>query len=176
MNKNRENWRSVVGFEGLYEVSDYGRVRSWKRTTKTGVHGGGLLKPSTDRQGRRTVCLSCNGNRVNKRVHQLVLESFVGPKPKGMECCHFPDSNPANNYLTNLRWDTRVNNQADRLVHGTSNRGGKHGMSKLVNVDVERIRDIRLIGQQTYPVIAEYFNVSISTIGQILRRTAWQHV
>lgn len=171
-----EIWRDVIGFEGLYKVSDHGRVLSLERQTKVGIRGGGLLTPIIDKDGYQVVHLCGNGPQVSRKVHQLVLESFVEPCPEGMECRHFPDQNPSNNHLDNLRWDTRIKNQADRLVNGTSSRGERGGRSKLTEVDIERIRDIRLVGGQTYLTIAKYFDVSDRTVGRILKRQAWQHV
>lgn len=73
-----------------------------------------------------TVCLSVQGKSKTHVIHRLVLTAFVGPKPDGMLCRHFPDRNPLNNRLDNLSWGTPKQNAADRAVHGTTNRGHKH--------------------------------------------------
>jgi hypothetical protein len=116
-----ENWRPVVGYEGRYEVSDQGRVKSLARLVikSDGRHQPRterILKQARTRGGHMAVCLSNNGQRV-RLVHHLVLEAFVGPRPLGMECCHSNDTGH-DNRLENLRWDTRHNNLLDQVRNG----------------------------------------------------------
>jgi hypothetical protein len=120
-----ERWLPVVGWEGLYEVSDQGRVRSLDRIvhTKAGWsrrHQGRTLR-SLQCHGYQTVELT-SGHRVS--VHRLVLEAFVGPCPDGLECCHGVGG-PSDNRLSNLRWDTRSENMYDRCRHGTDHHRNK---------------------------------------------------
>lgn len=115
----------MVGYEGRYEVSDRGSVRSLDRwVTYTGgklgarhLHLGKVLKVD-ERNGYALVPLSSNSKSRVAFVHRLVLEAFVGPRPIGMEACHY-DGDRQNNNVTNLRWDTRSNNVKDCLRHGT---------------------------------------------------------
>ena len=108
-----EEWRPVVGWEGLYSVSDQGRVWS--------VRSGRCLKPGgNNRSGanqHHQVQLCRNGIGSMKTVHRMVLEAFVGPCPAGMEACHLNDVG-IDNRLTNLRWDSRSANQRDRVRNG----------------------------------------------------------
>lgn len=118
-----ERWSQVAGYEGLYDVSDLGRVRSCGRYTPTSRGAQRwwaerMLTPSPIPGGYRTVRLYRNGVGRTRTVHRLVLEAFVGPAPEGMECCHGPGG-PADNRLTNLRWDTQAANSADQFEHGT---------------------------------------------------------
>lgn len=120
-----ERWLPVVGFEG-YEVSDHGRVRGLDRLDAAGRRRTGqMLKPGPKRGGYRHVVLFSGGRGYDRCVHTLVLEAFVGPCPEGMEACHDPDWDTANNRLTNLRWDTRSANAYDRIRHGRHNRAGR---------------------------------------------------
>lgn len=119
-----EEWRAVVGYEGRYEVSNLGRVRSLDRLVRGGKGGlrpvkGRVLKPMAGQYGHLSVDLCKGGRRIRRmsRVHRLVLESFVGPCPDGMEVCHY-DGDPANNRIENLRYDTRSANMFDRVRHG----------------------------------------------------------
>ena len=120
-----ERWLPVVGYEGYYEVSDQGRVRSLDRLIPwrggTAVRWGRILNPTQlpEPDGHMQVSLSVDGRRRKAYVHRLVLEAFVGTCPEGMEGCHFPDSDPTNNRLKNLRWDTRSGNKLDRVRQGT---------------------------------------------------------
>ncbi|WP_454113585.1 HNH endonuclease [Microbacterium maritypicum] len=111
-----ERWRTVPEYEGLYEVSDLGRVRN----SRTGHVRSVNTKPS----GHQRVLLWRDGKEQGMYVHRLVLMAFVGPCPEGMEGCH-NDGDPANNGLDNLRWDTRAGNTADSLTHGTHHQANK---------------------------------------------------
>lgn len=104
-----ERWLPVVGHEG-YEVSDYGRVRGPKG-----------LRPIYAKSHRPVQRVYVGKVRY---VHHLVLEAFVGPRPDGYECCH-ADDNPANNHLSNLRWDTRSANSIDAVRNGRHPTGSK---------------------------------------------------
>lgn len=118
-----ERWLPVVGYEGYYEVSSQGRVRSVDRIiTKLGQAParlrGRLMKPTVDKLGRHWARFSRNDRKTARTVSRVVLEAFVGPCPKGMEGCH-NDGDPGNNNVENLRWDTRSNNNYDAVRHGT---------------------------------------------------------
>lgn len=123
-----EQWRPIPGYEGHYEVSDHGRVRSLNRT----VHrsdgrlrriNGRVLSPYRDKSGHLYVALSVNRVQRTHLVHRLVLLAFVGACPDGMEACHWND-NPEDNRLDNLRWAPRRDNNLDRV------RNGIHHMAK----------------------------------------------
>ena len=109
-------WVSVVGYGG-YQVSDTGEVMSFKRSPN-----GLLLKQIRATGGYLAVKLNHSNNR--KMVHRLVLEAFVGPCPEGMEGCH-NNGNPADNRLSNLRWDTKSANAFDTVAHGSNVNSGK---------------------------------------------------
>lgn len=122
-----EIWRPVVGWEGLYEVSDLGRVRSFGRVAKCGHGGtrflkGRLLKAFSGTSGHLRVDLSLDGKRTPSAIHRLVLEAFVGPCPEGQEVLHW-DDDPTNNTLGNLRYGTRSENLLDKV------RNGRHSMA-----------------------------------------------
>ena len=117
-----EEWRPVNGFCGSYEVSNKGRVRGVDREIAN-VNGvtrkwtGRVLKPNVDHDGYLWVHLKLDGTRVRKSVHSLVLESFVGPRPAGLDVAH-ADGNPRNNELSNLRYCTRSENMMDLVSSG----------------------------------------------------------
>lgn len=115
-----EIWKSVLGFEGLYEVSNIGRVRSLDRKIGDGGRGSRLKRGMilSLHQGQNGYLYASLGTSIKKLVHRIVLEAFVGPCPTGMECCH-NDNNRTNNRLENLRWDTRYGNCQDIKAAGT---------------------------------------------------------
>lgn len=103
-----EQWKPVVGFEGWYEVSDHGNVRSVPRVNAQGKrYKGRLLSPATvPRTGIRQVVLFRDGERTSSTVHKLVMNAFVGPAPEGQEIVHI-DGNASNNRRDNLKWGYR---------------------------------------------------------------------
>lgn len=112
MNYSTETWLPIARPAG-YEVSDEGRVRSFKWGRPK------ILSPSTTPEGYRNVSLydGAQGRR-NARVHVLVLETFTGPRPEGQDARHL-DGDPGNNALTNLKWGTKSENNLDQVRHGT---------------------------------------------------------
>lgn len=125
MNATREQWRPIPGFNGHYEASDLGRVRSTDRIIA--FRGGGQrllrgkpLRAAMDRYGYEHVVIYRDKRPISAKVHRLVLETFVGPRPDGMECCH-KDGDPANNTLRNLRWGSHSSNVRDTIAHGNHN-------------------------------------------------------
>ena len=118
-----ERWLPVVGFEGSYEVSDQGRVRSLDRVvvcsgavkgTYSSLKKGRVLRPGRMPGGHQSVVLGRNAGSVC--VHKMVLEAFVGPAPKSHEARHL-DGDPSANRLTNLEWATRGRNTQDKKWH-----------------------------------------------------------
>lgn len=130
MNDDTERWLPVVGYEGYYEVSDLGRVRSLPRVTNGSFGGtrrlpGRVLRPGINpKTGRRIVALHRDGAGRSHKVYPLVLAAFVGPRPPGMEACH-NDGDHTNDRLSNLRWDTSSRNTYDSVRHGTHNHARK---------------------------------------------------
>jgi hypothetical protein len=126
-----ESWLPVAGYEGSYEVSDRGRVRSLARTVichdgRTRRLKDRILRPTTQpTAGYLRVSLygPSNGRRCFT-VHGLVLTAFVGARPVGKVCCH-GDGDPTNNRLANLRWDTYGANNSDAVGHGTHHQASK---------------------------------------------------
>ncbi len=119
-----EEWRTLPGWENHYEVSNLGQVRSVSRVV---MHSGyaittlpRVLKIHPDpKSGHLKVSLCRDGIESKRWVHQLVLETFVGPMPQGLEGCH-NDGDSSNNRVDNLRWDTHEENMRDARRHGTA--------------------------------------------------------
>lgn len=109
MDATQEEWRPVVGYEGRYEVSDLGRVRSLLTNT--------VLKPMIAASGGYHVVALHNEGQRMVRVNRIVLTAFVGEAPNGTVSCH-NDGDPTNNALRNLRWDTYSENVYDVVRHG----------------------------------------------------------
>ena len=125
-----ERWKPVTGYEGIYEVSSHGRVRSVDRTVtrsdgRVHRHKGKLLRtPLSAGGGYPFVKLSNHGKTQVRTVYSLVAETFIGTRPEGMEVCH-NDGDRTNNHLDNLRYGTSSDNNLDQLRHGTHTNAAK---------------------------------------------------
>ena len=119
-----EQWKPVRGYEGIYEVSSHGRVRSVDRTVTCSdghvrSHKGKVLSAClSKRGGYPLVSLCTQGKSQSHHVHSLVAEAFIGHRLEGTEVCH-SDGDPTNNHLDNLRYDTSSGNELDKVRHGT---------------------------------------------------------
>jgi hypothetical protein len=160
-----ERWAAVIGYEGLYEVSTDGRVRSLDRMVRT--KGGALkllpwrmLKPNVKANGYLQVNLQDTPRPIRYAgVHRLVLEAFVGPCPDGMECRH-DNGVRADNRLDNLSWGTHAENMADIERHGTRPRGERHPLSVLTHEMVSWIRESHQPGNE----LADLLEVSHTSV------------
>lgn len=163
MGKTMEIWLPVVGFEGFYEVSNFGNIK----TVKTGK----IKIPTKSKIDNRPYIGLWKFNKVKIcKPHTLVLTAFIGKRQEGFEGCH-NDGNPCNNHIDNLRWDTTRNNQLDRIKHGTSNRGERSATAKLTEDQVAAIRkDTRLQKE-----IAADYGVKENTISRIKSGKRWSH-
>lgn len=120
-----ESWRSVPEYEGRYEVSDHGRVRSLDRVeVRSNGHPhtvrGRILRPGAHRlsggstSGKLVVALCENGKQKTHLVHRLVARAFLGEGMAGTEVCHRDDVG-SNNHVSNLYWGTRSQNLYDAV-------------------------------------------------------------
>ena len=158
-----EEFRTINGHEA-YSVSNYGRVIGTKGTP---------LKPSGRGHKRKYQAVALTKG-VQRYVHHLVLETFVGPRPAGLEVRHL-DGDPSNNRLDNLVYGTSTENGQDMVAHGNSNRGERMWKSHL---DERRVRIIRGLCKLNFPRkrIAEICSVTTKTVSDVYRRRSWAWV
>ena len=141
---NNEIWKDIPTYEGLYQVSNLGRVKSLRFGKEK------ILAPSpTDKTGHLMVVLHKNGKRKCAKVHQLVMFAFVGERPEGKVVMHL-DSNPQNNALSNLQWGTNIENAVEAA------RQGKIGRQKLEVQEVAEIRALLEQGASTKDIAKKY--------------------
>jgi len=179
MSPKSEVWLPVVGWEDLYEVSNVGRVRSldrteafvgrWGRPVSRAKRGRVLVS----RPGRYPrVSLYREGRGVDRRIHTLVLEAFIGPRPAGFDGCH-NNGDPQDNRVGNLRWDTRTGNMQDANRHGTFRVAGEDNpASKLTADDVRTIRE----SADTGASLANRLGVSQASVSNVRRGRTWGSV
>ena len=169
----------IAGFEGLYEVSSLGRVKSLAREV---LHSHGnlqtckerVLKPFINKGGYGTVGLHKNGSQLHKKVHALVAEAFIGPRPEGLQVRH-GTRGKLDNSLANLCYGTPKQNSADKVRDGTHNRGERNPKAKLTEADIREIRSLLAAGKRQKS-IANTFGVANSTICFIKQGKIWAHV
>lgn len=162
-----EIWKDIKGYEGLYQVSDLGRVKSLDsiRTDSIGrkkFNKGQLLNAHTQKgRKRKVVYLTHKSEKKTVFVHKLVMQAFVGAPPAGMEVCH-NDGDEGNNVLTNLRYDTKSENQIDIYRYGSKSSAGK-----LTPEQVLEIRELLASGEYYQKEIAQMYEVAQQTISEI---------
>ena len=143
-----EEWRPLIGYEGIYEISNFGSIRSLTRVVpmkdgRTKTVAAKILKRRIDDKGSGYVYTSLcrDGVTTKSNVHQLVLLSFVGP-PNGLWALH-RDGDRANSALTNLYYGTPAQNSKDMVRHGNSLRGEDNHESVLTQELVQWIKESR---------------------------------
>lgn len=179
-----EEWRDVSGYEGLYQVSNLGRVKSLPReriypTGKVYRRPEVLLKPAISKNGGYPIVNLITPGIYQGRtcpVHVLVATAFHEKPDDGVyrEVRHL-DGNSLNSRFDNLAWGTRVENQADRILHGRTNRGERCGTSKLTQRQVDAIRVLLEDTLMSQEEIAKWFGISEATVSGIKHNKKWAH-
>lgn len=164
---DEEFWKDIPGYEGLYQISNLGRVKSLDRTkTKQGhehkVIGRMLKQIERTKGGRMNVRLYKNGKYKHHYVHVLVAHTFIG-NIEGLEVCHL-DSNFKNNNLNNLKLDTISENRIDEYRNGNINKN-----RNVTPKDVREIRDLHHNNIYNTIELSELYNTHRVNIGRISR-------
>lgn len=180
-----EIWKDVVGFEGYYQVSNLGRVRSLDRYIEhSGVGKGSgrhfckgcILKPRIARHGYYQLTLRKPSVKTTFTIHLLVAPAFLGDRPNGFHVNHI-DGNKLNNCADNLEYCSPKDNthHAFKLGLCDTRIGNNHHGAKLKDADIVVIRD-RILQGHTHKAIAQDFGVCAATIGHVSRGSNWTHV
>ena len=172
VNLNALEWRRCHASDD-YEISEYGHVR--RRTPGRGTYPGKILSFCWHRAGYPRFKLTINGEHQYFEAHRLVAMVFLEP-PAGSrtEVAH-GDGIPSNNHYSNLSWKTRLENEEDKIAHGTRPIGVLNGASKLDDRTVQGIRARRAEGAKL-SVIGEEFGVAFQTVSKIVTRKSWSHI
>ena len=177
----REEWRDIKDYEGSYQASNHGYIRSLDRTVPHSRSGrltlkGRRLRPGCNNNGYPLVSLARNGEGKSYLVSRLIAAAFHPEDHfKDAVVCH-RDGNPLNNHAANLRWGTAVSNAADALEHGTRCWGERHGRSKLRAVDVHEIRRLLAVTDWTHKRIAAQFDITPVTVSNIKTGVSWSRL
>lgn len=176
-----EVWKPIIGYEGLYEVSNKGRVKSLKRKVenRTNLIEEKIMKQVITTNGYYKITLS-NQKSSTKLVHRLVAEAFI-PNLENKKCVNHIDCNRLNNNLENLEWATHSENNHLPFVQGrrVNNLIVKHGEdnhnSKLTNQEVINIRAMYIPYKISASKIAKIYNVCTATIEKILENKTYKN-
>lgn len=173
----KEIWKPIKRYEGLYEVSNYGRVRSLDAMLpvkgKNGEYyrkrvGRILRQPNSSKGYKQVILCDETGNQIF-RVHRLVAEAFID-NPENLPAVNHKDEDKTNNYVENLEWcTTKYNNTYGNKIK----RGELHPMSKLDSRQVKEIREKRNSGE-TIVQIADQFGISRSHVCGIVNNRFWR--
>jgi hypothetical protein len=187
-----EEWRPVVGYEGYYEVSSLGRVRSIPRDVNhplgtTARKSGKILAVRHIWSGYMKVGLSKEGRPTTRSVHRIVCESFHGLKPSNQHHAAHLNGVRDDNRAENVAWKTPSENAEDKVLHGTSlrgrdnnppesrPRGERSGQSKLTELQVLEARKLMGMGISARS-IARVMGISSSQAVSIKNRQSWSHI
>jgi hypothetical protein len=167
-----EIWKDVVGYEGLYEVSNLGRVRSnlGHNRKKGHVLSGGNLR------GYRFVILCKDGKQKSGLIHRLVARAFIGEPPTPNHTVNHKDLDKANNRDTNLEWLTQPDNVRHAAPVIPRLRGVDQPTSKLTEDQVRAIRQRYIPREVTLKQLGMEYGVSQQTVLAIIRREKWAHL
>ncbi len=175
-----EIWKDIIGYEGFYQVSSFGNVRSLDRYVNCNKGSmqfkkGMPIKPFVNHKGYGMVDLKINEVGKTISVHRIVAQNFI-ENPENKPQVNHKDGNKLNNHITNLEWMTNKEN----INHASENKllyrpnGEKCHYSKLTANEVIEIRKLK--GKKTHKEIAKLFNVAPSNIGMILLNKTWKHI
>jgi hypothetical protein len=173
-----EIWKPVKNYEGLYDVSNFGRVKSLTKKRLGGryncpmLYKERILSPGKNAQGYFKLDLCKNGKKKTCRVNRLVAAAFIGES--ALECNHI-DGNKENNRVSNLEYCSCSENHKHAYKIGLMDRRGeKHHLAKLDNAMIANIRENRY--GLTAKELAACFNMCTATIYNVLRCKSWSHV
>ena len=168
-----EIWKDVVGYEGVYSVSNHGRIRRDKPAERT--KPGYIIKNSTNTHGYVQACLSNGDISRTHTVHKLVAEAFIMPRPKGMTINH-KDRNKQNNTLGNLEYLSLRDNVHHNMKSGNYLVGEKHYRAKLKEPQVLEIRRKYQGTRKSLVELSNEYGVSTNSISAIVYRINWRHI
>lgn len=169
MEKINEIWRDIEGYEGLYQISNLGRVKSFH-------DGKESIRVQMISRGYYRLILYDNNRYHNYAVHRLVAEAFI-PNPENKPTVNHIDGNKKNNNVSNLEWATWAEQSQHMVRTGLCHRKGKNAHCvKLTDEQVLEIRKKYKFRKYTTVMLGKEYNVVPATIGAIIRKSNWKHL
>lgn len=173
-----EVWKDIVGYEGLYQISNESSVRRVAGVVTRILNGKEIQQRVSEKILSQNgtypqVNLCRDGVREQCYIHHLVAESFLGPRPDGLQVCH-EDGNPKNTHYSNLRYDTPKGNASDRHLHGTHAKGEYNPAAKYTAEMISHIKH-DLLSERQFKV-AQDWNIPKSSVRAIAQGKRWAEV
>lgn len=165
-----EVWKDIEGYEGIYQVSNTGRVRSLDRLNSIGQNRKGkILKEKVHTNGYHFVTLYKNKTRREKLIHRIVAETFLENKGNKRVVNHI-DGVKTNNNVSNLEWATHKENSVHAVKTGLMKVGEQHHLSKLSDEEIRYIRENCIPRDKEFSqtALAKRFNISQNYISELL--------
>lgn len=165
----KETWKPVVGFEDRYKVSNFGRVKNYKRRL--------VLKQRLSVWGYPVVCLWDGSKKHTMVVHRMVAKAFI-KNPENRSDVNHKDCNKTNNFVKNLEWCTPLENSQHAVKNGKLDHflGENHRNNKLTIQQVKDIKNEYAAGKTTHRKLAAKYGVAKNSISNILNGRAWKRV
>lgn len=181
-----EEWRPCLGFEGYYEVSNLGRVRSVDHytTPKTDTIGrkhpkrlmkGKIISQRDHAFGYKVVTLSKDNQVFTRTVHKLVAEAFLGVRENEEIVVRHLNSDPTDNRLENLQYGTQLENMQDAISADTMEFGERRYNAKFDNKTIKKIKEDLILGASPTDIFNKY-GMKQSQVGKMLAGRAWRRV
>lgn len=181
--RKSEDWADIHEYIGIYQISNWGRLKSLARTYTKMKRGGGTMTVRTmevirsirsNNRGYLQISLFKNGASSTRLIHILVATYFV-PNPDGLPQVLHIDDDPSNAYFENLKWGTQSDNILDCISKNRGFVGSKNGNSKLKETDIPKIRQLLIEGKSANS-IAPIFGVAKFQILSIKHGRTWKQV
>lgn len=187
MNEEVEIWKDVQGYEGLYQVSSFGRVKRTERfytqlNALTGNYNTKklsemIMKPFEDEDGYLRIQLIKEGQRKKHFIHRLVSLNFISNPENKPEVNH-KEGDKKDNRVWMLEWSTSSENQRHAIANNLyeCQKGETNGHAKLTEVKVREIHELWKLGEYTQEYLGNKYGVAANAISRIVNGIRWKHI
>ena len=177
---NQEKWKAIKGYEGLYEVSDLGNIRSIGRYTPARSGSCKFQKGMVRKLSfipKRYVCATLSKEGVPRTfdIHRLVAKAFI-PNPDNLPEVDHKDNNKHNNRVDNLQWISRLGNAQKAVASGLQPRGDRCSNAVATEEIVLKIRKLYATTVPSQLKLEKMFGISRGAIWYIVNRKTWRHI
>ncbi|MBR4904422.1 MAG: NUMOD4 motif-containing HNH endonuclease [Selenomonadaceae bacterium] len=166
-----EVWRPISGYEKFYEISNYGRIKSFKRSKPA------ILKGTKNNHGYFMIVLNNNTKPKVISIHKIVAQAFI-PNLENKPCVNHIDGNKLNNHIGNLEWATLSENTCHAYAMGLIKSGCEHPRAKFTPEQIKYIRESYIPRNRkfSFGALARKFGVNVETIERIYHFEAYKNV